>query len=89
MAGCAFDSNPPLPAMLQADRRRSQCLVGDDQSILRRWGLMRALSYIVRPAPAPIWPKMIVLRASSIRARPDLSYPTRLPSTTEPVARWA
>src|ERR1700730_6823406 len=31
MAGYAFGSNPPLPAMPQADRRRSQCLVGDDQ----------------------------------------------------------
>jgi hypothetical protein len=31
MAGYAFGSNPPLPAMPQADRRRIQCLVGDDQ----------------------------------------------------------
>jgi hypothetical protein len=57
-------------------------------TMLRRLGLTRVLSYIVRPAPAALRPKMIVLRAPSIRAWPDLSYPTRLPSTTEPIARW-
>ena len=54
----------------------------------RGGGLTRVLIYIVRPAPAPLWPKVIVSRASTIRARPDLSYPTPHPSTTEPVARW-
>jgi hypothetical protein len=58
------------------------------RTMLRRLGLKRVLSYIVRPAPAPLRPKVIVLRAPSIRARPDLSYPTRLPSTAEPIARW-
>jgi hypothetical protein len=58
------------------------------RTLLRRLGLARVLIYIVRPAPAPLWPKVIVLRAPSIRARPDLSYPTRLPSTAEPIARW-
>jgi hypothetical protein len=58
------------------------------RTMLRRWGLTRVLSYIVRPAPAPLRSKVIVLRATSIRAGPDLSYPTRLPSTAEPIARW-
>jgi hypothetical protein len=59
------------------------------RTMLRRWGLTRGLSYIVRPAPAPLWPKVIVFRTTSIRAGPDLSYPTRLPPTAEPIARRA
>ena len=47
----------------------------------------RVLSDEVRPAPASLGTKVIVLRASSTRARPDLSYPTRLPRTAEPIAR--